>query len=336
MTSAPQHLLNAQGLPNFGRYTQPIAEPSIAGLGRRARLRTKRWHYVALTTERHYVAVAVVDLGFAGHGFAYVVDRVTGAAHEYACVAGEQLLRPAAHMAPSSVSGVTRWRRGDAEIAITASAAGWTVTLDVPAGDQRLSGEAQVRRPPGSECLALVHRFGPKQPAYTHKEAGLPAVVDLRLGPTAITGDALASLDWTLGWLPRDTRWKWTSAAWHDPAGQRVGLNLSAHIYEDARGHGLENGLWVDGKLWPLDGVVYDVPQHPEREPWHVRSAVGDTVSLRFEPLGARSERLDVGVIASVFTQPYGTFSGHVHPAGGPQVALDGVFGVVEDHVSRW
>ena len=201
---------------------------------------------------------------------------------------------------------------------------------------RRLHGDICVARPAGSQSLALAHPLGRAQPAYTHKEAGLPAQVDLWLGDEIIAGPALASLDWTVGWMARDTRWKWASTAWLTRDGRRAGLNLSAEVYEDVTGAGRENALWLDGQVWPLSGVRFELPARPDEERWRIFSPGDDTVELRFQPQGARREALHLGLIVSSFVQPYGRFSGYVHPPGGPRLELDGAVGVVEDHHSRW
>ena len=70
----PPPRLHERGRFAFGRYRAPIDDPAIP-LGPFGRLRQKEWHYTAVTTETHYVAVAVVQLGYAANAFAYAVDR---------------------------------------------------------------------------------------------------------------------------------------------------------------------------------------------------------------------------------------------------------------------
>ncbi len=351
LSSPPTATIGANREIHFGRFDQPIAKPAIAALGRQCRARTKRWQYTSLTLAEHFVAIAVADLGYAAHAFVYVVRHPQDPgspqrAIEHASLTLTQSLRPALHMAESSIAGTSTWRRRGEHIAITwrthgrsvavTAVPGWHLDLDWPLGTQRLRGQIVVDRPVASRCLALVHPVAPNQPAYTHKEAGLPAVVDLRFGDEAIVGPAVATIDWTVGWMSRETRWKWTSAAWLTPDGRRAGLNLSAQVYDDDAGHSRENAVWLDGQLWPLRGVRYDVPANPASEPWRIRSLGGDEVDLTFHPRGARSERLNVGLIVSEFVQPYGSFTGRIRAPNGPDLSLDGVFGVVEDHLSRW
>ncbi|MBK7585296.1 MAG: DUF2804 family protein [Myxococcales bacterium] len=59
-------------------------------------------------------------------------------------------------------------------------------------------------------------------------------------------------------------------------------------------------------------------------------------VELEFRPLGARRQRLELGILRSNFVQAYGTFHGTVTPAGLASAEVDGVFGVVENHDALW
>ena len=363
LEAPPSALVDAAGKIAFGRYAHPIDNPQIAALGRVARLRTKRWHYTSVTLPDHFLAIALADLGFAAHAFVYLVPKPFDAddrrpAVEHASLSLTQSLRPVLRMAESSVQGETRWRRRGERVTTTwhadvtqrdagdrqsgrADVGEWRINLDWPLGKQRLTGEVVVRRPPGTQCFALAHPVTPEQPAYTHKDAGLPARVDLTLtgkgSPTErIVDEGVAAVDWTLGWMRRETTWKWASAAWRTAEGKIAGLNLSADVYEDDDGHGRENALWLDGRVFPLRGVRFQVPVDATSAPWRIRSIAGDEVNLTFTPRGAREERLNIQVVVSQFVQPYGTFSGHVRLADGRKMRVNNVFGVVEDHVSRW
>lgn len=56
-----------------------------------------------------------------------------------------------------------------------------------------------------------------------------------------------------------------------------------------------------------------------------------------FTPLQERMERLNLLVIRGELKQFYGRFQGRVVDADGDAAfAIDDLFGVVEDHASRW
>ena len=109
----------------------------------------------------------------------------------------------------------------------------------------------------------------------------------------------------------------------------RVGLNLSAEVY-DKDGASQENAFWLDGQLYVLGPVRFELPERSRLaiSPWMLR---GDEVDLRFTPLGARQDEMRLPMLSSRFVQPYGRFEGLVRG-----VAIRDVFGVVEDHDSLW
>ena len=82
---APPELLDANGVPCFGRYTgqlnafdwAALAPPHARGALWRL-FHHKRWHYVALSTPALFCAVAIVDLGWTSTAFAYAFDRHKG------------------------------------------------------------------------------------------------------------------------------------------------------------------------------------------------------------------------------------------------------------------
>jgi hypothetical protein len=73
------------------------------------------------------------------------------------------------------------------------------------------------------------------------------------------------------------------------------------------------------------------MPSNPKTGRWAIRSIDGDEVDIEFEPLGAREEHSNFGLVRTDFIQPYGRFSGRV---AGHEMA--GCFGVVESHLSVW
>ncbi len=306
----------------FGRYRSPIANPAFPRqLSDRWRL--KEWQYISVGTPELFVAFGQVQLGYASNLFLYAVDGVNQQVLEL-----EETLPAGAGLtiAPSSVRGVTEWRWGPNHIR-TVYEDGWAIALDVRFPDGTpLVGQLHLE---DIEALALLHDLGEGRAAYTHKAAGMPASGTVMLGdhPFDLHG-GLGVLDWTRSRAKRETVWKWASFASHQD-GHAIGLNLSAEVY-DRHGVSEENAYWVDGKVFPLGAVRFELP--PERalatEPWHL---VGDRVDLTFRPLGARAQRLDLRLLQSIFVQPYGAFHGRL-----ADHVIHDAFGVVEDHRSVW
>jgi len=330
MTSVPTlenapHALFVDNRWQLGVYRTPFAEVEMSTKGWK-RYRLKEWHYVSFTTDAWFVALGLVQLGYVANLFTYAVDRLNGSRtleHGILSPMGQALT-----FAPSSMTGKTTWQSRNARATIEAGD-GWNVAVDLPLGDERLSGRARIE---SRESLAMLHRLGPKRVAYTHKAAGWPASGKLSLGARTIDLDGgLAASDWTRSQANRVTEWKWASVSGVLEDGRSIGLNLSAQVYEDERGHSVENALFVDGRVRRLSGVRFAVPSQPKSQPWRIASIEGDDVDLQFEPLGAREEHTNFGLVRTDFVQPYGRFAGRVC-----DLDFTGLFGVVEVHLSVW
>lgn len=319
----------AGGQYAWGRYRQPVVVPNVRAAGAMGKYRLKEWHYHSLVTDQWFLGLAVVQLGYLANAFCYLVDRKDpGRKYEYEALLP---LGKGLTFAESSVSGTTRLENRKDRVVFSCGKT-WGVSLDLPLAGKRLVGEFSCQP---EESLALLFPLEEgRRAAYTHKAAGMRASGGLDYGGTKVDlSGAGATLDWTRSVASRTTRWKWASFAGLDMLGRRVGLNLSADVY-DLNGESLENALWIDGKVRPLDGVVFEMPRKPLDGEWHIRSRRGDELDLTFKPLGARQQSLNLGLLKSEFVQPYGTFTGKIQAE--KAVELKGIFGVVENHLSVW
>lgn len=137
---------------------------------------------------------------------------------------------------------------------------------------------------------------------------------------------ATACVDSSNGLLARHTEWRWACAQRLD-----VGFNLQ-NGYFGAH----ENALWLHGALIPLGAAHFEFDPERPMDPWRVSSADG-LLDLTFSPEGARHEDRHLGVAASHYIQPIGSFSGWVRAsADAPPYAVSGLLGVTEDHRSTW
>jgi hypothetical protein len=104
-----------------------------------------------------------------------------------------------------------------------------------------------------------------------------------------------------------------------------VGFNVVKNFNDE-----LENVLWLDGEPRELGSTELSLPGADGEEIGRLSTPDGQ-VNLQFDPLGARSEELDFGVMASDYHQPIGHWSGTL---AGKEVSE--LVGVCEDHYSRW
>eukprot|EP01137_Pigoraptor_chileana_P016280 Opistho-2@72983 len=344
------------GVPSFafGRYSGPITDARMPASGWFSAYRLKEWEYLSLTTPTHFVALAVIQLGYVGQCFAYVVER--GGDHRFYEYQEKSPLGRACTFAESSARGRTSWVSWNDRVEIDHSESGDVkVSISLPLWRRRaedggwekknLIGDYLFKIP--DESMSLLFDLGNKTPAYTHKLAGVHASSgSLKWGEDgttiAIDNRAMVSVDYTRSFARRETKWKWANFSGHDSHGNKIGMNLSADVYDTEDGHSMENAFFHNGKLYDLRGVKFEIPSTREgcaTEQWRIigkDSADRHSVDLTFTPAGMRHEDVNVlGIVSSKFCQPFGHFYGKI-TLGDTVVELDGVFGVVEDHLAVW
>lgn len=267
----------------------------------------KRWQFAAIASEDHLVSAAVAHFGYLGYAFAYCWDRETGK------------LRKFKHIVPGAV-GITVASAPD-----EGASAFWSpldaVTFDpvgnrleVRAWDWRaeidFDGDAQAFDAAWAIPSAGGHR--------TRKRMGEGAGGTLWLDgkPRELKGRGLK--DWSRGQLARETSWRWAAGA--GMVGDKVvAWNLRTGFDDPTE---VENAVWVDGEPVSVGRATIEPGGS-----WRVEAG---PLVLQFSPDGEHREDLNLLLLASRYTQPWGRFDGKWD--GRP---LTG-YGVVEDHWARW
>lgn len=327
LPAAPASLVGADGHPLFGRYAGQVpgfdwsalaAPHARSGLWRR--FHHKRWHYVALSTEQVFCAVAIVDLGWIGTCFAYAFDRDDG--DLLANFSQDGLPITSARVA-ARADGRSTFKAKRTYINIEGLGGGrYKLELDCP----YLAIDAEFG--PGNAPLLLAS--GPVKDGSVHatqKSPGMPLTGQVRLwrGEYDLAG-GVASFDYSNGLLARNTAWRWASA--HN---LELGFNLQAGYFG---GH--ENALWLDGQVHALAPAHFIYDQADPLARWHIFTE-DDLLELFFTPEGARRQDKNLLVAASRYVQPIGTFTGWVRSsADQPKRMVTQLVGVTEDHTSRW
>jgi len=310
----------------LGPAPASVLDPST---GARRVLREKRWLYGALSTPELFIGYCVVDLGYAVTAFAYafdipsarlVVDRRVLVPPGLGEVRQTERLQYAARCDhPAGVFRVERWR----------DCAQMTVDVAVPGLAVHASIGCDV---PAPSVTAIVPITGPGGAIdVTEKRALLPV-----RGPAALEGrrraldGGLAGYDCGDGILASRTACRWGLHLGRTTDATPVALNLVQGFVGEA-----ECALWLGDEVYPLgEGHIEPDPAGP-LAPWRVASADG-RVALVMEPVGAHTEAMNLGVIASRFVHPVGLYRGAVKLPGRADLVLDGVAGVTEDQDVRW
>ena len=318
---APERLPRPGEVPDFGMFRGRTADTDTARWdgGLRRWFQRKTWTYAGVFSERLYVGLAVVDAGFLATAFIYVYDRRTERLTEH------KVSRPFGFSRGWQPGLDTRWELSSrtARWAIIPESEGWRITFSGPDIDVEIElGDS----PEGLSTLAPAQS---RPFHYTYKLAGVPARVKVVTPAGTISEDTSGVLDFSKGYPPRHMYWNWASFVGATSEGERFGLNLVADF-----NNGLENVVWVGETLIPLSQALFRYDRQRLSEPWHVRT-LDERVDVRFFPEGSRSENISVGVMASRFAQPFGTFEGRILMPTGEERLVSG-HGVVEQHLAVW
>lgn len=318
------------GIPALGRHagrTGPVDWSELTGEDARSwwwRLRHhKRWQYVGIGSEEVFIGVAIVDLGWACTAFAYVFDRVRG--EIVANWRQDGLPDLQGGVSDHLLDDADGWYRGPRARLSIQHGEDDTVTLSVRTPAMKVQAEMSLDNM--APALLAVGRIEGGGVHATQKTSALPVCGWLNVrGRRFDLAQAVASVDCSNGLLARDTDWRWASAHSVD-----VGFNLQQGYFGSK-----ENALWLDGQLIALGEARFEFDPKQPMAPWKVTTDDG-LVDLVFTPEGARQEDRNLGLVASHYVQPVGTFSGTVRAAKeAPARQVSRLLGVTEDHRSRW
>lgn len=255
-----------------------------------------------------FVALAVVDTGYAGYAFLTAHDR-----RRKRTVFRDSLspLGLSTVVAPQPELGQTRLTTWDSSVAFFAE------TGSLRARWQDIELEARLTASLPFEAAWPVAGGGVQR---THKRAGAALTGHLSLAGERLSLDGgLALLDHSRGQPGRETEWLWASGA-GTCGGKPFAWNLRVGFDDETQA---ENALWVDGVPRPCGPVR--ILRGPES--WLIE---GPDLALTLLPEGETRVRREALVASTRFTQPFGPVSGRFGTE-----AVSG-YGVTEKHWARW
>ena len=335
-------LINANGQPQFGVFQHPIREINYRDydyhsvMDRKAGALAKHFHFnqfqfIGVTSEEFVFGCALVDIKYLSNAFVYLYNRKTHALDEYS------FLQPLALNAALSThpdSGTSRFKKGKAEFAITASETPRQRSLAVRIGKD-IKVDVTLSEPENYEPLAVCSQNGYSGWTYTQKAPALLVSGNIQWQQQTFALDgsqALGSYDWSCGYMRRETAWNWASLSGFLDDGRRIGFNFASGVNETGY---TENGFWVDNTLHKLGQIRFIYDRKDRYGQWKILSCDG-RVDLVFEAEGERSEKLNVVLLASNFTQLFGKFYGTITTDEGEVLTLNGQPGFAEDHYAKW
>ena len=315
------------GDPAFGTYRGACEwtrlEARERGVGRLDQwLREKHWQWFCVADGRLAVGGAIVDAGPVGTVFCWLADRTRRA---ILADASRLVPGPFLDLSETPTAGRIATRRLSRD-PLTIERAGESVRITGSAGEIGL--DLRLEAAPADAVTAICPVAGghPAACNVTQKEVTTCASGTVTLGRRRHSfADAVGLFDYTHGLLARNTGWRWAFGV-GTADGEPVGFTLVSGFND-----GLENVVWLDGERRAVGRVAHE-PDPPGADGWRVTAVDGDVrVDLRLEVEAERRDETDVGLFASSYRQPIGTWSGRLGDR-----SLEGVFGVAEDHRARW
>lgn len=331
---APRDLINHQGMPIFGHFDNiphTISDEKFfykTCMDRPAsRFRKyfdfKQFQFVSIVTKSNIIGLAIADIRYLSSSFIYVYDK------ENNTLIDIKTLRPLwfdRKTSKSPFSGLTEIKKSNLQFHIQDGH--WRIKVSHPS----IKIDAFLSPIKNSTPLALCTPTGYSGWTYTQKHNTLNIEGQITVaGKLVDLNGALASYDFSSGYMRRETSWQWANINGRNDS-CTLGLNISSGVNETGT---TENTLWVNGHKHAVSPVMFRINREKPDDAWAISSLQGD-INLTFKPHKKRSEKINLWLLKSNFRQFIGQFDGFIFDQQGQKHCIDGVWGLTEDHYAKW
>jgi hypothetical protein len=328
LSQAPTTLVQA-GKPRFGLWKGSVGNASFAGLQPpfersflARKLIEKKWTYTLVATPDLFFCMAIIDAGALHSAFLALFDRKSRTLLAdfnvvlpplFALVSEQPSALHAIFSAPGAHAAIEQLGAG---VRVGARFEGCEVELRLDSIDE-------------PSCASACADLGGARFDFTQKRCGLTASGTIvHKGRAFTVEDGRAGLDFTHGYLQRETAWRWAFGM-GESAGRKLAFNFSEGFLEA----GSENTLFFDGAPCSVGPIQFEFDRSDVTAKWTLR---GEGVELTFTPEGLRRQNTWTPLLYSRYVQPFGSFSGYLTSAAGARLEVEGLAGVTEDHAAKW
>ena len=328
-------LIQANGQPHYGRFSelpkkidyQAYQYKSPYGevlSGCRKRLKYKKFKFCSIQHEHYTIGLAIADIAWAGHGFVYIYNHMTGEVQEWNAI---NFLSRNTVLDEQPLFNQSFFEKSPFQIEIQ-HANGVRYIRVTKYGEIKLSARIFCA---GTDPLSMCSPTGINGWTYTQKltTLGCEGYFVNKTGQTIQFHErSFASLDDTCGFLRPETAWFWLSCNFWDTENRRVGLNLASGVNES---FGNENCLWINGVLYPLTDVLFQLEDDGS---WSIRS-LDHRLNLTVSTGWRRYENLNLRLVGSQFSQWQAKISGTIQQDD-TEIILLNEYGLLEQHYAKW
>jgi len=328
-------LIDNNGNAKYGIFKSPVDEINYEDFsfetpmgfsmpGPLKKMIFNQFAFFGITGPDFLLGMAVVDLKYLCNAFLYIYDR-----HEKTIFEISKLTLPIGNKIfikpnPEKVSCGFKDKK-----------------LTISISDDKLSARAKNLSldisfdPSHTSPLRICTKAGYRGWVYTQKTSPIILSGKMTYNDKNInlsSPDYMGLMDWTAGYMRRETFWNWAASASSLSDGRSFGLNLSCGVNETSF---TENAFWIDGKMTKIDTVLFSFNPDNFYDTWQIQSA-DEKIDLTFKAQNHREEKVNVGLIASNFTQLIGLFNGSLRTDDGDSITLENCPGWAEDHYAKW
>lgn len=342
--ATPPRMVENDGSIHFGTYRVPFRQVNILDAPLHSffaprfwkNFRLKEWQHFGIITPTHYFGAVIFDAKFMSVSFFYTYDRLQKTIFEFTRKLSSRSVKIASQVYDDHCRFEAPGYRMNFENKLDAGY--HRILMDIDGDPERpaVKGEITIHEDLNvTEPLVQVSPITARRPFYTHK-AAVPASGRIQLGSQEIILErdkCLVLIDEQKTYYPYFSFWKWSMAAGYTAGKSLVAFNLCQNMIADDEDYN-ENCVWIDGKITCLKAARFEMGD--AMNPWAMKTRDG-AVDLSFTPEGRRVQKINIaGLIRSDFRQPFGLYNGRFTDGWGVVHPIDNVFGLAEEHVTRY
>ena len=310
-----------------GWSRRPLVHANLSGHW----LRKKRWNFWNWIAPHFVLSVTVADIDYAAFCEVTFTDFETQQS-----VSATALQAPGSVALPEHVERTVTFASKTIEYSNVNDGGDLGVVVRAKARGTPIAADFVVTKPPAHESLNIVVPWTANRFQLNSKHNTLACTGQISVGGKQYAmrpEECHAVQDFGRGVWPYRSFWNWAVATGLQD-GTLVGVNMGGKW---TTGTGVnENGLCIDGRLHKvMEDLVWTYDPNNWMHPWRVSASHSGMIDLTFEPLVARSSRLNLGLLRTGGVCCFGRWHGTIR-FDGKELEIRSLLGWAEEFDHRW